>query len=83
MSLDRRRLRAGPRSFLALLAGLSLVAAPRAARAQLPACQPGEPEVRALKFNGNSALRDDDLSQIIAGFRGKGYSVVTPNPLTG
>lgn len=66
MSLDRRRLRAGPRSVFALVAGLSLIAAPRVARAQLLACQPDEPEVRALRFNGNKALRDDDLLQIIA-----------------
>jgi hypothetical protein len=32
MSLDRRRLGAGPRSFLALVVGLSLFAAPRVAR---------------------------------------------------
>jgi outer membrane protein assembly factor BamA len=66
MSLDRRRVRAGPRSLFALVAGLSLLAAPRAARGQLLTCQPGEPQVLALKFNGNKALRDDDLSQIIA-----------------
>ena len=66
MSLDRRRLGAGPRSFLALVVGLSLFAAPRVARAQLLACQPGEPEVRALDFKGNRALKDDDLLQIIA-----------------
>jgi len=66
MSLDRRRVRAGPRSTFALLLGLSLFAAPRAARAQLLACQPGEPEVRALDFKGNHALKDDDLSQIVA-----------------
>jgi len=66
MSFARRRWRAGPRFSLVLLAGLSLVAAPRALRAQLLACQPGEPEVRALDFKGNKALRDDDLSQIIA-----------------
>ena len=36
------------------------------ARAQLLACQPGEPEVRSLDFKGNHALSDDDLSQIVA-----------------
>lgn len=65
-SFARRRWRAGLRCSLMLLAGLSLIAAPRAARAQLLACQPGEPEVRALDFRGNHALKDDDLSQIIA-----------------
>lgn len=66
MSLDRRRSRAGPLSSFALLLGLSLAATPAAARAQLLACQPGEPEVRALDFKGNKALRDNDLSQIVA-----------------
>ena len=66
MSLDRRRSRAGHHSFFALLLGLSLAAAPEAARAQLLACQPGEPEVRALDFRGNRALRDNDLTQIVA-----------------
>lgn len=66
MSLDRRRARVGPLSFATLLLGLSLVAMPRAARAQLLACQPGEPEVRALDFKGNRALKDADLSQIVA-----------------
>jgi outer membrane protein assembly factor BamA len=65
-SIDRRRWVTGPLSSLILLLGLSLAIVPRAAGAQLLACQPGEPEVRALDFKGNHALRDDDLSQIIA-----------------
>ena len=56
MPLDRRRVRAGPRVLFALLVGLSILAAPRLARAQLLACQPGEPEVRKLDFKGNRAL---------------------------
>ena len=66
MSLDRRRSRAGTLSTFALLLGLALAATPNDARAQLLACQPGEPEVRALDFKGNKALRDNDLSQIVA-----------------
>jgi outer membrane protein assembly factor BamA len=66
MSLERRRWPAGPLSPLALLLGLALALHPRTASAQLLACQPGEPEVRALDFKGNHALKDDDLSQIIA-----------------
>lgn len=64
MSGFRRCWRAGPLSFVAI-AGIAL-AAPRAAWAQLLACRPGEPEVRSLVFNGNRALKDDDLAQIIA-----------------
>jgi outer membrane protein assembly factor BamA len=65
-SLERRRWVTGPLSTLLLLVGLSLAVAPRAAHAQLLACQPGEPQVLALDFKGNHALKDDDLSQIIA-----------------
>ncbi|MFL5560715.1 MAG: outer membrane protein assembly factor [Gemmatimonadaceae bacterium] len=66
MPLERRRWPAGPLFFSSLLLGLSIATVPRVARAQLLACQPGEPEVRALDFKGNHALRDDDLSQIVA-----------------
>ena len=45
---------------------LLVLALPGVARAQLLACQPGEPEVRKLDFNGNRALSDGDLSQIVA-----------------
>ena len=66
--LDNRRCwRAGSLPWaLASLVVLLFAFAPRLAHAQLLACQPGEPEVRALTFNGNKALRDDDLSQIVA-----------------
>jgi outer membrane protein insertion porin family len=36
--------------------------APRAARAQDLQCDPGDVEVRALEFEGNSALSDDELA---------------------
>lgn len=65
MSGHRRCWRAGMLPFVGLSA-LSIAVAPRMLLAQLIACRPGEPEVRALGFNGNRALRDDDLSQIIA-----------------
>ena len=54
------------RAAIVALFALLLLAAPGVARAQLLACQPGEPEVRKLDFKGNHALSDDDLSQIVA-----------------
>ena len=66
MAHQRRCWRAGPLAIGPILLGACLAFVPRIADAQLLACRPGEPEVRALGFDGNRALRDNDLSQVIA-----------------
>ena len=50
---------------IALTAAL-IVAVPVSARAQSAECEPGEPEVRALEFRGNTVFRASDLALRVA-----------------
>ena len=50
---------------IALTAAL-IVAVPASLRAQNAECEPGEPEVRALEFRGNTVFRASDLALRVA-----------------
>jgi len=65
MVVERRGRRAG-RLLTPLVALLVFAAVPSSARAQSLACRPGDPEVRSLRFDGNRAFPDGELSQIVA-----------------
>ena len=65
MVVERRGRRAG-RLLIPLVALIVFAAAPSSVRAQSLTCRPGDPEVRSLRFDGNRAFPDGELSQIVA-----------------